>query len=303
MAAFRPKMTASRQGITLLGDGRAHQSELELTEVWRARCEAGAEGCYISLDPRLFVVLDPLMAELELDAGEVGASRTSRDRSVSYIPAGAPIRMRVAGLTDVRHLDLHFDAERLDRLGVARGGLEAPRLLFADERVQRLARLLSMECDQPVPSSSLYGDALVAALLAAAFEPPGASTRRSALSDRQLRLAVDHIEDRCAEAIRLRDLARLTGVSETYFSHAFKAATGMPPHRWQLHARVRLAQEMLARTDAPLIEIAVATGFSDQPHFTRVFRAVTGGTPSSWRAGARASAFSRTRRPSGSPTR
>lgn len=285
MGSFQPKMTARRDGITVLGDRRAHLSAHGLAEVWRARCVAGATGEYVSLDPRLFIVLDPLDAAIELDIGAGEGASASRAPSVSYLPAGAALKLSVTGETEIQHLDIHFEAKSLDGIEGAQGGLPAePRLHYPDERVQRLGRLLAAVCTGPTPSSGHYGDGLIAALLAAALRPRIEPGRRTALSDRQLKLAVDMIEARCAERIRLQDLAELTGLSESYFSHAFKAATGMPPHRWQLSARVRRAQDMLARSDAPLIEIAVATGFADQPHFTRVFRTLTGRTPLSWRA-------------------
>ncbi|WP_271202150.1 helix-turn-helix domain-containing protein [Methylopila turkensis] len=283
MAAFRPRMDARRDGITVLGGPRAHASEAGLVEVWRARCEAGARGDYVSLDPRLFIVLEPLAADIALDAG---AGRVaSRAVSASYVPAGAPVRLSVDFATDVRHLDVHFDPRRIGPLdGPSSGRAQEPRLMFADGRVQRFARLLDAASRNPIAVSSLYGDGLVAALVAAALSPAGDISRRSALSDRQLKLAIDYIEELCAEPIRLQDLAQLTGLSETYFSHAFKAATGMPPHRWQLEARVRRAKTLLAEGDMSLIDVAITTGFSDQPHFTRVFKRFTGLTPLAWRA-------------------
>ncbi|MET0313036.1 MAG: helix-turn-helix transcriptional regulator, partial [Hansschlegelia sp.] len=203
-----------------------------------------------------------------------------------FVPAGAPVRLQASGATEVRHLDLHFDPLTLGPVdGLDEATLGVPRLMFVDERVHRLARLLDAACTrQAVAEGGLYGDALVAALVSAVFARPVDAPRRSALSDRQLRLSVAYIEERCVELIRLEDLAALTGLSPSYFSHAFKAATGMPPHRWQLRARVRRAKLMLAVADLPLTEVAAATGFADQPHFTRVFKEVTGQTPSAWRS-------------------
>ncbi|WP_164919639.1 helix-turn-helix transcriptional regulator [Hansschlegelia zhihuaiae] len=286
MSSFRPRMEARRSGIEVLGEPLSHASEIGLVEIWRARCAAGANGDYVSRDPRLFIVLDPLDAEMALDGGPSGGRAASRTRSASFVPAGAPLHMSLADATEIRHLDIHFDADRLgpvDGLDEARAA--TPRLMFADGRVQRFARLL--ETAFGGSRVGLYRDGLVAALIAAVFAPSNAAGRRSALSDAQLRLAIEFIEDNCAETVRLHDLAALTGLSETYFSHAFKAASGMPPHRWQLQARVRRAKELLARSAVPLIEIAGAVGFSDQPHFTRVFRELAGRTPAAWRAQSR----------------
>lgn len=53
----------------------------------------------------------------------------------------------------------------------------------------------------------------------------------------------------------------------------------MPPHRWQMQARIDRAKAMMARETASLGDIAEATGFFDQAHLTHVFKAVVGVTP------------------------
>jgi transcriptional regulator GlxA family with amidase domain len=47
--------------------------------------------------------------------------------------------------------------------------------------------------------------------------------------------------------------------------------------------RIERAQEMLARSNLPLSEIALATGFSDQSHLARLFRQLVGTTPGQFR--------------------
>lgn len=278
-------MSAVRHGIAVVGEPLAHASEAGLLEIWRARCEAGASGDYVSSDPRLFVVIEQPSAEIAFEDGDLRAA--SRAVTASYIPAGAALHMSVSAATEMRHLDLHFDLGRLGPVeGLDAAAATTPRLMFEDDRVQRFARLIEAACRGADGGLGLYGDGLTAALVAAVFAPQG-ETRRSALSDRQLRLSTDYIEDRCAETIRLQELAQLSGLSETYFSHAFKAATGMPPHRWQLQARIRRAKAMIASGGLSLSEVAGALGFSDQAHFTRVFRELAGCTPSAWRALAR----------------
>ncbi|MFD1333284.1 helix-turn-helix domain-containing protein [Methylopila musalis] len=279
-------MTARRHGVAVLGEPSAHVSDVGLVEVWRARCEPGATGDYVSLDPRLFIVLEPLDAEVAL-TGRAGEA-ASRGRSASFVPAGEPVRLSVQGATTIRHLDLHFDASRIGPVaGLRDVSVSVPRLMFVDERVQRMARLLEAACARAGDGPGLYGDDLVVALIAAALTGGDPGARRSLLSDRQLSLSVDFIEANCARTIRLHELAELTGLTESYFSHAFKAATGTPPHRWQRQAQVRRAKDMLSRTSVSLTEVAFASGFSDQPHLTRVFKSATGKTPAAWRAGQR----------------
>jgi AraC-like DNA-binding protein len=108
-------------------------------------------------------------------------------------------------------------------------------------------------------------------------------TRVARLSPTQLRRVTEHIEAQLAARISLAELAQVAGTSQSHFSHAFKATTGLPPHRWQLEARIRQSQALLSRRRSSVAEVALATGFADQSHFTRVFRRVVGETPVQWR--------------------
>ena len=102
--------------------------------------------------------------------------------------------------------------------------------------------------------------------------PPGA-----------LKRVREHIEQRLADKIELRELAAIARLSECHFSRAFKQSVGMPPHRFLMQERVRVAAELIARTDRSLTEISLDVGFSDQSHFTRTFARATGETPRAYR--------------------
>jgi transcriptional regulator GlxA family with amidase domain len=94
---------------------------------------------------------------------------------------------------------------------------------------------------------------------------------------------MEFIEQNCLRNIRLEELASLTGLSQSHFSHAFKASTGVAPHQWQTNARLDRAKQLLLQGKASLPAIASETGFSDQAHFTRVFRKNMGTTPAHWK--------------------
>ena len=81
----------------------------------------------------------------------------------------------------------------------------------------------------------------------------------------------------------LSDLAEACGMSVRHLARAFKATTGLPPHRWLLRRRVDRAKELLESTDESLSGIALASGFADQSHLTRVFQALAGSSPGAWR--------------------
>ncbi len=101
----------------------------------------------------------------------------------------------------------------------------------------------------------------------------------------QLRQVTELIELKLAQTIRIPDLALSLRLSISHFSHAFRRSTGETPHGYIMRRRVERAQDMMAKTRAPLCEIALECGLSDQPHLTRVFRRIAGTSPAAWRRG------------------
>jgi AraC family transcriptional regulator len=87
-----------------------------------------------------------------------------------------------------------------------------------------------------------------------------------------------HLSRRC----RTEDLARVAGLSASYFSRAFHKRFGLPVQRYVQKQRVVMAQGMLM-TNAPLTEIALSCGLSDQSQLCRLFRRQVGQSPGAWR--------------------
>lgn len=96
-------------------------------------------------------------------------------------------------------------------------------------------------------------------------------------------LAREHLARRAGQRVPLSDLADLAGLSRHHFLRTFKAATGLPPHTYQLQQAVEKAKSLLAG-GAPISQTALEAGFSDQSHFSRLFRQFTGATPRQYRA-------------------
>jgi transcriptional regulator GlxA family with amidase domain len=78
-------------------------------------------------------------------------------------------------------------------------------------------------------------------------------------------------------------LARLGGVSPAHFARSFKAAFGVPPHRYLLTRRMERACALLRETALPITEIAYQTGWESLGTFGRIFRDVTGASPGEFR--------------------
>ncbi|WLS05664.1 helix-turn-helix transcriptional regulator [Shinella oryzae] len=287
---FQPRMQNRIEGFSVVGDlSRRHWNGI-VADVWNVECAPHAGGYYVGRDPRLFVLLDkrgPGSSRMRLSSGGKETVADWGLQPIAYIPADFELWAELADHRFMRHLDLHFDVETIrrrlaDDLDAER--LATPQLFFSDNRLLSLAHLIAAECCNPLPLHDLYGDGLSLALLIDVMKLAKVQGRkRSKLAGWQLRRATDFIEENCLRNIRLEELAGLVGLSQSHFSHAFKASTGMAPHQWQVNARLRRAKALIRRGNLSLIDIAVETGFADQAHFTRVFRKNFGTTPANWR--------------------
>ena len=208
-------------------------------------------------------------------------------RHLDFAPAGVEMWGYSADARYVKDATLAFNFAALgERLAdeFDRDAATSPRLRFSDDRVWPLVRMLAEAVNDPDPSAQLYGDGLTAAITARLFAaPPSSRTAHKGLAPWQLRRVVDHLDAHLPDHVELAQLAGLIGLSQSHFSRAFKASTGMAPYRWQLDGRIRRAQALLIDTRASLDEVAVATGFADAAHFGRTFRKFTGATPAAWR--------------------
>jgi AraC-like DNA-binding protein len=208
-------------------------------------------------------------------------------RHMHYAPAGMEMWGYSADTRYVKDATLTFDLKILrERLAIESNAAvtATPRLRFSDDRIWTLVKLLSDAVNDPDPSMQLYGDGLTAAITARLFagpsEPGGIA---KGLPSSQLQRVVEYLDAHLPRHVELAQLAALAGLSQSHFSRAFKASTGMAPYRWQLDARIRRAQTLLIDTSASLEDVAEATGFADAVHFGRTFRKLTGATPAAWR--------------------
>ncbi|MCC2610576.1 AraC family transcriptional regulator [Neorhizobium petrolearium] len=287
---FQPRMQNKIEGFSVIGGLRRRNWNGIAADLWDVDCAAYAGGHYVARDPRLFILLDHRgrgRPNVKLSPRGRGAPQDRRDSPISYIPADMDLWVDITEVQYVRHLDIHFDADVVSRRlmeEIDPKKLSDPQLLFFDQRVVALAELIAAEIANPDPLHDLYGDGLALALVIDVLKMMKAPSRkRGSLASWQLRRATDFIAENCMRNIRLQELADLTSLSQSHFSHSFKASTGMAPHEWQMNARLDRAKELLLADDQPLTSIAAETGFSDQAHFTRVFRKHVGTTPARWK--------------------
>ncbi|HEX4710094.1 AraC family transcriptional regulator [Phenylobacterium sp.] len=203
------------------------------------------------------------------------------------VPAGAPFWTFAERPKFLRFLSVQFARADLQTMAENASGVPAsPRFAFQDPRLFALARVFEAECRADEPSDPLLGDSLalgLAALLSGPHPEPAASAYRGGLTARQVRIVTDYLESRLSESVDLVALAGVAGLSPSHFHRAFRASMGAPPHRWLTARRIRRAQELMLNPDKSLADVAIETGFADQPHFTRTFSRVLGVSPGAWR--------------------
>lgn len=99
----------------------------------------------------------------------------------------------------------------------------------------------------------------------------------------QVKKINNYIDKNLARRIRLCELAKICRLSNNYFSHVFANTFGCSPNSYIIQRRLERVQESLRTGDRALSDLALAYGFSDQPHLTRLFRQYVGMTPGEWR--------------------
>jgi transcriptional regulator GlxA family with amidase domain len=104
------------------------------------------------------------------------------------------------------------------------------------------------------------------------------------------RVAVLHRSEKLAAAIAAMEgnleapltvdaLAGSAGLTRRQLHRLFRHHTNMSPTEYYRDLRLRHARLMLLNTTAPIVEIAVATGFSTHSHFTKCYRERFGLSP------------------------
>jgi AraC-like DNA-binding protein len=91
-----------------------------------------------------------------------------------------------------------------------------------------------------------------------------------------------YIDTHFAHALPLQDLCDAAHLSGSYLIRAFKKRYGVAPHEYQTNRRIQYAKARL-RAGAPIAQVALDVGFSDQAHFQRVFKRMTAATPGQYR--------------------
>ena len=143
---------------------------------------------------------------------------------------------------------------------------------FRDPLIEQIARNIQAEMLDPAPAGKMLAETLASALGAhvlrnhsnldsASVSLPAA---RGALDPRRLQRVKDLIETHPGEDLTIETLAKEACLSPFHFARAFKAATGVAPHRYVTDRRIEKAKfwsfgrAAPARRDRPLVRVRLA---------------------------------------------
>jgi AraC-like DNA-binding protein/mannose-6-phosphate isomerase-like protein (cupin superfamily) len=98
-----------------------------------------------------------------------------------------------------------------------------------------------------------------------------------------MRKTLNHIHDHFQEPLILKDMAAMSGTSETYFCRLFKHETGMTFLNYLNGLRIERARMLLRDTTGNALDICYQVGFNDYTHFGRQFKRNTGMSPAQFR--------------------
>ncbi len=184
---------------------------------------------------------------------------------------------------------------RFDR----RTGRDAPfRRTHApvDERTCAAHRLLVAALRRPGAADAMAVEEIALRLVAAAVAQ---AHRADAVDDGERRAPLPRSQRDLAEAarallhrrldapLRLCDVTAALGSSPFHLCRVFHRHTGSSLHRYRRRLRLHAALGMLVETDAPLVDIAAATGFADRSHLARALARALGCAPGRLRRSAR----------------
>ena len=189
------------------------------------------------------------------------------------------------GSSKVRCFLIEPEGEWLARL-CAHAGLHAP-LIFRDNSLVWLALKIRGEARRMDEVTPMAIEGLMLEMLAEAARR--SARMRERRHPRWLEQAREILHGQFSGRLTLSQIAETVEVHPVYLASAFRQHYGCSIGEYVRKLRVEVACHELSTTDTPLVDIALAAGFSHQAHFSRTFKRLTGMTPACYRSSFRLS--------------
>lgn len=95
----------------------------------------------------------------------------------------------------------------------------------------------------------------------------------------RLAAVIARMESNIEDPISPARLALDAGMSTRQLERLFRRYLNRSPKRYYMETRLSRARNLLMQTELPIIEVALASGFSSPSHFSKCYRALYGSTP------------------------
>ena len=231
---------------------------------------------------------------VQFGGGRVKEGAPDRWRSMNLptqsllVPRGVPTHWHYSGTVDFAvFYFLEGGSNVMRSLDVLAGSRDAP-VPFSDPLVGAAALQLLSELHKGPSADDGFMERLAVVMLEQAFRGlttlgnRGINPRHVHFS--RLQAVLNYIPGNLAGDLSAENLAARADVSVAHFCRIFRDATGVPPHKYVLAARLDLARKLLTQSTLPISRIAEECGFSSQSHLTATFRAAHSSTPARYRA-------------------
>jgi AraC family transcriptional regulator len=163
-----------------------------------------------------------------------------------------------------------------------------PRFAITDPLLEQLALAIAASLREGTAEDGLYIDTLAQMIAAHLARHHSARSKPSRTPPQQIpswrmRRLIEYIEENLGDDLSLERMAAEVGISPLYLARAFRVAVGQSPHRYVLERRIERAKELLRGTDTPIVDVALAVGFSSQSHLSNWFLRQVGISPAVYR--------------------
>ncbi len=214
-------------------------------------------------------------------------------RRLCVTPGEASTRWKHSGRPEILQVYLRqslYEAAVNEMYGCeASGAVVVPRFAIVDPFLEQMA-IATATALRERREDGLYIDSLaqmIAVHLAATHSSRSSRSpmpqTAASLPSWKMRRLMEFIEANLDGDLSLERMASEVDISPLYLPRAFKSALGQSPHQYVLSRRIERAKDLLRSTSEPVVEIALACGFSSQSHLSNWFVRVVGVSPALYR--------------------
>lgn len=164
-----------------------------------------------------------------------------------------------------------------------------PFRLTADNEHARLIRQAAEDAvrmkDQSAPAWEAKQYARFVSILTHIYDHYESSRVSSGLDEPHPGMisSIDYLIRTSNQQVDLEEAARLSGYGKTMFYRKFRQAVGLSPNDFVNRMRLQLAASQLLRTEQPVLDISIESGFASLSSFNKLFKREFGCSPRVYR--------------------